>query len=356
MKLLAPKKSKKASDRKHEDLSEVIRKINKALGAEGKVRLGVDSSPIARVPTNLLTLDYLMTGGVPRGRYVELYGDESTGKSLLSSIMVAQYQAAGEVVVAVLREEADYHWMSRLGVDTSKIVVVETAVGDAAVEAATTLIEQAKIGLVVLDSIQSFQTKREAEGSVEDESYGNGGAAQLWGRIMRRGYALANMGVDTSYVGISQGRTKIGGFSKGVPDSEPTGIKAIRHWKSISIQTKAGPAVMEAGKAGAVNVMERTFNLKIKKNKTGISGREGSYNFVYRPYDGKLFGVDYAEDAFRMGRVYEVVEGKGSWFYVNGKRIANGEAAALAAIRGDKKLLASIRGKVAEMIKGESNV
>lgn len=356
------------SAEKRKELESLIKDVNRKLGAEGKVILGRDASPIIRVNTSLLTFEYLTCGGVPLARYLEAYGGESVGKTLLAMLIIVAFQQAGKTVMVISREEWDSAWAERLGVVVEDIIFVDAINGDRSIEVATSILEKAVIDLVVMDSIQAFQTKREAEGSIEDESFGGGGASQMWGRVARRGYSQANSGVQTAYMGISQGRTKIGGFSRnGPPDLEPTGIMAIRHWKSISIQCKKGDVVFKDGKSGIKVLYARQFKWKSKKNKTGTPDREGHYWFHFRPHsglssaadggvkfgEGVKFGFDFEEDAFRMARIYETITNAGQWYYLNGQKFAQGQENALTKLRKDAKLLERIRAEVMERIKDD---
>lgn len=350
------------------EIQVLLKEINKKLGAEGSVILGRDASPIIRVNTALLSFEYLLCGGIPLSRYTELYGNESTGKTLAALLVILAFQRAGKVCMVVAREEFDTGWAAALGIVVEDIIFVDAINGDRSLEVATSIIELGGIDLVVMDSIQGFQTKREAEGSIEDESFGGGGASQMWGRVMRRGYSMANQGAQTAYIGISQARTKIGAFSRnGPPDTEPTGIMAIRHWKSVSVQTKKGDALFKDGKGGIKTLMARQFKMKSKKNKTGTPDRETHYWFHFKPHSGLhttgdggvkfgagvKFGFDFEEDAFRMARIYETITNAGQWYYHNGQKFAQGQEQVLTKLRADAKLLERVRAEVMERIKDD---
>lgn len=344
-------------------LMDLAKTCNKALGVHGKVILGKDASPIIRVPTDILSLDYLLGAGplgagVPLARYLELFGADSGGKTLLALYMMKAFQDAGEAVAVASREEFDLPWAARQGVRVDELLFIDTAIGDKALEVATTMIESGLLGLMVFDSIQAFDTHREAEGSIEDESYGNGGAPQMWGRVMRRAYAQANQGNKTAYIGISQVRTKIGGRSMpGMPppDPEPTNIRSIKHWKSVSIQTKAGDTVFEDTPTGKRMVVSREFNLNCKKNKTAMAYRTASYKYNFKAHDGKPEGIDIVDDTFRMARVYEAITNNGSHYFraSTGKEIANGKENVAKVLAANPKLLAALRSEVRERMMSE---
>ncbi len=356
-KKVTPKKStpnSTLSAEKRTQIEALIKDVNRALRTEGKVVLGKDVGPIARVESSLLFVNHLTTGGYPVARYIELYGQDSGGKTLLALSAIRDFQEAGQAVLVASREEFDPRWALRQGVNPNDIVYVDTIVGDKALETSSTLMETGLFGLFVADSIQAFETKREAEGSIEDESYGNAGAPQMWGRMARRGWSMANRGIPTTWLGISQVRTAIGAYSpRGVPDPTPTQIRSIKHWKSISIETKAGKEEYLESSTGLKKLLRQEFSLKNKKNKTGIRGRTASYTYNYCDHDGRTRGFDLADDAFTMGRIYEAITNNGSHYHYKGKEFANGEEKAVAYLRKDEKLLQAIRNDVLERMRAE---
>lgn len=337
---------------KQEKIRLLIDQCNKSLGTEGKIYVGTQHTKLERIPTGVLAFDTITGGGLVRGQLLELYGEESSGKTLLSLLSAAAVQKVGGVVVWVKGESFDAAWAERLGVDLSSLVLVEAATGDTALEAAMTMVESGYVDLLVMDSYQALGTRRESEAGVEAESYGGGGASQMWGRVMRRAYAAANGGpaARTCFLGISQVRAKIGGFSpNGQPDPEPTGIKALRHWKGISVQCKKGEPTYNDGSKEKRFIVAREFRLRCVKNKTFPPERTGAFTFYFRNWQGVPFGVDKALEACRLGRYTEVLTSKGSWIEGCGLR-AQGEEGFVAQLRANPKALQTLVKAIMEAV------
>lgn len=317
-------------------LSEIINKVNKALGKTGKVYFADQHPPQKRIRTGILALDMIMGGGLPRGKYTEFAGEESSGKSTAALIASAAVQREGGLVVWAAREGFDRKWAERWGVDLKKLILLDAVYGDTMLETAMTLIDEGVVDLFTLDSVQSFGTEREAEAGLEAESFGGGGAGQLWGRVMRRMYAAAaGKGENTAIIGISQVRAPIGkqGFKGQAPEPEPSGIKAIRHMKAISIRFKKGEPLYEyPNDTDKKRLVAREFKIKCTKNKTWEPERAGSFTIHYRPHDIYEFGIDSIEQVVRLGRVYELITSKGAWLEGYGIR-AQGMEQYTAALR-----------------------
>lgn len=306
-------------------LLKAIAEINKALGGNGRIYLGSEHPKLKRISTGILTLDVLTGGGLPRGQYTEYYGPESSFKTTAALIAVADVQRKGGTAAWVAREGFDRSWAEKHGVDMNSLLLFDLHYGDTALEAAMTLIEKGVVDLLVLDSIQSFGTEREMEDGVEAESFGGGGAGQLWGRVMRRAYAVmgpSQPGSRTAIIGISQVRSPIGkvSFKGAKPAPEPTGIWSIKHWKGISIEFRKGEPFWE-GKDDDKELYAWEFKVRCRKNKTAQAERVGSFTFYYFDYDGHSFGVDRSNEAARLGGVYGLVERKGGWFQYHGVRV-----------------------------------
>lgn len=310
-------------------LALLLRDVNKALGAEGRVYLGSEHKELVRIPMGVLAFDIVTGGGLVRGQAVELYGGESSGKTLLAMQQVATVQRAGGVAMWVKGEGLfDKPWGQKNGVDLGKLYLVEAVTGDTMLEAAMTLLESGLLDLLVIDSVQSLGTAREMKDGIESESYGGGGASQMWGRVMRRAYAAANgMGGNTAILWISQVRVKIGKFSPtGVPDPEPSGIYALRHWKAISVYCKGGEPTFENAKDDEKRrLVTREFKLLCKKNKTASTEQRAAYyKFTFRPHGDTPFGVDHVDQAYRFAKAFGLLEQKGAWIEGYGIR-AQGE-------------------------------
>jgi protein RecA len=285
--------------------------VNEALGVEGKVFLGRDLEPVERIQTGMVGFDIITGGGLVRRHYLELYGEESAGKSLTALRCVSAVQKQKGVAVWVTGEEFDDDWAEKNEVDVDKLIKIEALTGDKMLETAATYLESGLIDLLVCDSVQSIGTAREMEGGVESESYAGGGAPQLWGRFYRRTRGLFNgRKSNAAIIGISQVRDKIGGFSgHGPPEPQPTQIRTIKHWKSISIQCKRGEPTFEDAKSDKKRIISREFHWKCKKNKTATPERTATFRFGFTKDN---FGIDHVDEIVRAARVFGLIEQGGA--------------------------------------------
>src|ERR1700690_2995568 len=190
---------------KRNEVDVLIAEINKALGVEGKVYLGSKLEEYERIPTGLLAFDTITGGGLVAQHLVELYGEESAGKTLLALQCVAASQRQGKRCAWVKGEEFEEPWAARQGVDLKKLIQVEALTGDKMLEVAATLIESGAIDVLVFDSYQAIGTVREQEAGVDSESFASAGAPQMWARMYRRTRAAFNGRKSrTALIGISQ--------------------------------------------------------------------------------------------------------------------------------------------------------
>jgi len=306
-------------------LEAVVKKVNKSLGKDGAVFLGSQHKTFTRMGTGIVALDFVIGGGLPRGQMTMFSGEDSTAKTMCSILSAAKVQREGGTVVWVAGEGFDREWAESHGVDLDSIFVIQADTGDVALESAISLMEEAPVDLLVIDSVQSLGTTREMEDGVDQESYGNAGAPQMWGRIMRRCYAAMNkmeQGQETAIIAISQVRSAVGkrGFRGMTPDPESSGIKALKHWKAVEVFFKKGDYDYEGDKEKR-NITRRQFKLKNLKNKTATPHRESSFDFYPRTRK-----VDNRITAVRLAKAFGFVENKGAWYKGYGVR-AQGERA-----------------------------
>lgn len=352
-----PQKEKRELTRE-EKLALLLRDINGALKAEGKVYLGKDHKPPKRFLTGILGFDAILGGGLPLSHLVELFGTESSGKTLLAMLSAAEIQRKGGTVAWVKGEGFDAPWADKNGVDVDKLIICEAATGDTALESMLTLLESGLINGLVLDSFQSLGTTREMTSSVESEAYGNAGAPQMWGRIMRRAYSAANRGFldDTAIIGVSQVRSKMGAFSKSLAaiDGVPSQIHAILHWKGVSIRCRRGEKFYSKPE-GKGFIHSKQFQLRCEKNKTaGTEGMSTDYIFQFRPFKGVPFGVDNVVSLFDLGKEFGLIEVAGSWYSGYGIRVQGGDSF-IEALRDDEDAREEMYGAVIRAMRGDTD-
>lgn len=323
-------------------------KVNEKLGADGKVYLGRDHEEFQRIATGLLAFDTITGGGLVRKHYLELFGEESSGKTTVALQCVAAVQRKRGVAAWVVGEEFDDDWAERQGVDVGSLIKIEALSGDLMLETAATYLESGLIDLLVLDSVQAIGTVRELDAGVDSEAYAGGGAPQMWGRFYRRTRSLFNARKSqAAIIGISQVRDKIGGFSgHGPPEPQPTQIRAIKHWKSISIQCKRGEPVFDDPKSEKKRIAKRQFHLRCKKNKTAPPERVSSFWYNFR---GEHKGLDYVEEAIRLGKVYGILRQGGKTLTGMGIKVQGSSGKPAVDVFREKltpKLLAKLRREI----------
>ena len=355
-KLKAPKvKEDKRS--KFEKIVDLAKQCSDALGIEGKVYVGRDHEIFERLPTGNLALDAVTGGGLVRRHLMELYGEESGGKT------TAALQTSGNVqrlrlkkktsgiVVWVKGEEFDEEWAERQGVDVNKLVMVEALTGDDALETTATIVEEGDPDLVVIDSYQALGTRKESEDGVDKAAYAGGGAPQLWGRFYRRTRGAFNgRRAKTSIIGISQVRDQIGGFSpNGKPEPTPTRIRTLRHWKSIAVLCRRGEPKYDDPSSEKKRIVSREFHFKCTKNKTSIPDRVSAYLYLFR---GEKTGVDVVDAAMRLGMVYEILGVSGSSISGYGLK-ANGKKRFYKLLEKNEDILEALTDDILDAIAEE---
>jgi recombination protein RecA len=333
-------------------IKSLAEKLNTNLKGEGRIYTGNDHPKTVRLPSGVLAFDIVCGGGLPGGHLVEVFGPASTGKTTLSIKALREVQARGEVAAVLAGEGCDVDYMASHGIDVDNLFIVDGAVGDTMLETALTLLESGVLGGMLFDSFQSLGTTRESENGIETEAYGNAGAPQMWGRIMRRCYRLQSLGKINSTVllGISQARAKIGGMQKGyaADDGQPTQIRAIQHWKSVSVRCIKGDALF-TGPNRTGRIYSREFKLRCEKNKTaGTDGFSAQYEFRTRDHEGIPYGIDNVGTAFVHAVAYGLIERSGTRYQVGDEKV-NGQDAALAALRGKPDLIDSLSERIRVM-------
>jgi len=321
--------AKKKPTSREEQLVALTEQINRSLGVDGKVYVGRDHQEFERIRTGVLAFDVITGGGIPRRCYTEVYGQESAGKTTLALHACAAVQREGGIAAWVVGEEFDDDWAERNGVNVDKLVKIEALTGDLMLETAATYLESGLIDLLILDSVQAIGTKREQDAGVDSEAYAGAGAPQLWGRFYRRSRALFNgRKSNAAIIGISQVREAIGQFSpNGKPEPMPTQIRVIKHWKAISVYCKKGEPTFLDPKSEKKRIISREFKLRCVKNKTAVPERVGS--FIYH-FTKKRWGIDTADEAFRLARVYDLVQQRGALLEGYGIRVKGSKEAPAA--------------------------
>lgn len=327
---------------KQKALEAALSKIEKDFGKGAVMRLGeYEIENIDAIPTGALTLDYALgIGGIPRGRIVEIYGPESSGKTTLALHMVAEAQKLGGEVAFIDAEHAlDAAYAGALGVDIDNLIVSQPDTGEQGLDIAESLIRSGAIDLVVIDSVAALVPKAEIDGVIGDVHVGL--QARLMSQALRRLAGMINK-TNSTIIFINQLREKIG-VMFGNPETTPGG-RALKFYSSVRLDIRR----IETLKENGVMTGNRT-RVKVVKNKVAPPFKEAVFDIMY----GK--GISKASTILDMAIEFDIVEKSGSWFSYNGEKLGQGRENVKTLMENDEKFMLEIETKVREKMKEEKD-
>lgn len=309
------------------------------------VRLGSKVGvPLPSIGTDIYTLDYdvIGTGGIPRGRIIELFGPESSGKTTIALHCVAKEQKRGELCAYIDAEHAlDPSYMGQIGVDVDNLLVSQPDSGEQALETAEALVESRAVSLLVVDSVAALVPQAELDGEMGDSHMGL--QARLMSQAMRklRGKCAIN---GVTIIFINQIREKLG-VMFGSPETT-TGGRALKFYASVRLDVRKVSGENGAGKimSGGVQIGHQ-IRLRAVKNKVGTPAQSTEIDLIYGQ------GIDTEADFITFAKKAGVIEQAGSWFKFNGENIAQGLPKTIAAVKDDRKLYDTIAAEVQKAIK-----
>jgi len=309
---------------------EIIKKFGK-----GSIRrYGDDDEPseVEAIPTGALALDAALgIGGVPRGRIVEIYGPESSGKTTLSLQILAEAQALGGVVAFIDAEHAlDPGYAAAIGVDIDEVLISQPDTGEQALEICDMLVRSGAVDAIVIDSVAALVPRAEIEGEIGDTTVG------LQARLMSQ--ALRKLGTsisksNTTCIFINQLREKIG-IMFGNPETTPGG-RALKFWASVRLDIRRIDAIKKDGET----IGNRT-RVKVVKNKVAAPFKQAEFDIMYGE------GISKEGSVLDMAVSYGIVDKAGSWFTYGEERLGQGREAVKELLRSNPDLLAEIDHKV----------
>ena len=312
-------------------LSDTLKKIKSEFGNES-IMTSKDYKDIKVdvIPTGLLSLDIALgRGGIPKGRITEIYGAESSGKSTLSLMIMAQAQKMGDNVALIDVEMAfDQDYAKKLGIDVDKLVISQPNSGEQALEIVERLVNSGDIGVIVIDSVAALVPMREVEGNYGDAQMGL--QARMMSQAMRK---LTNVisKTNTSVIFLNQTRMKLG-IMFGSPITTSGGM-ALKFYTSIRVELKRGKQILKDGQHSG-NIV----HLKVVKNKIAPPFKTCEIEML----DDEI-GFSINSDLFNLAQKYEIVRKEGNTWYLGKEKLGVGLKNAMENIDQDK-----LRGLIIE--------
>jgi recombination protein RecA len=336
----ADSKADAKGNEKIKALDLAVSAIEKQFGKGSIMRLGGNEflhNDIQAISTGALSLDIALgIGGLPRGRIVEIYGPESSGKTTLALSTIAQAQKTGGVVAFVDAEHAlDIAYARKLGVKTEDLLISQPDTGEQALEITETLVRSGAIDVLVVDSVAALTPRAEIEGDMGDSHMGL--QARLMSQALRKLTAAISRS-NTLVIFINQIRMKIG-VMFGNPETT-TGGNALKFYSSVRLDVRRIGAI----KNGEDVTGNRT-SVKVVKNKMAPPFGKVEFDLMYGE------GISYEGDLLDLAAKYELIEKSGAWYSHNGERMGQGRDQAKNFLRENKAIAAELHRKILDLNK-----
>ncbi len=330
-----------AARKKNLDLA--ISQIQKDFGETAIMRLGdghrVD---VDVIPTGNLLIDRALgVGGFPRGRIVEVYGPESSGKTTLTLTVIAQAQKNGGLAAFIDVEHAlDPAYAEKLGVNIDDLLVSQPNSGEEALQICETLVRSNAIDVIVLDSVAALVTKQELAGEIGDSTVGT--QARLMSAAMRKLTAFISK-ARTTCIFTNQIREKIG-VMFGSPETTPGG-RALKFFASVRVDIRRIGQI----KATDGTVQGSRTRIKVVKNKVAAPFKEAEFDIMYNE------GISSVGSLIDLAIEYDIIQKRGSWFSYSGNQLAQGRDGAKIALKNNEELYTEIETKVKDAMAEDKN-
>ncbi len=318
---------------KERSLKLAMAQIEKTYGKEALMRLGEKTTEkIEVIQTGSVALDLAIgVGGIPRGRVVEIYGPESSGKSTLCLSIVAQAQRAGGIAAYIDAEHSmDPVYAKKLGVDIDNLLISQPDSGEQALEITEQLVRSGAVALIVIDSTAALVPKAEIEGEMGQSVMGV--QARLMSQALRKLTALLNKS-KTTIIFINQLRQKIG-VLYGNPETTPGGL-ALKFYASVRLDIRR----VEAIKDGEV-VIGNHVRVKVVKNKVSPPFRQAEFDIMFGS------GIGHEAGLIDMGGQSGILEKSGSWYLFNGEKLGQGRENAVEFLKSHAKIAGDLEAAI----------
>jgi len=324
---------KQPSAEKLKALQLALDKIDKDFGKGAIMKLGDDKiEDIAVIPTGSVTLNLALgVGGYPRGRVVEIYGPESSGKTTMAIHAMAEVQRQGGIAAIIDAEHAfDRFYAEKLGVDIDNLLIAQPDSGEQALDIADELIRSAAVDLVVIDSVAALTPKAEIDGDMGDNKVGL--QARLMSQALRKLTATINK-TQTTCIFINQLREKIG-VSFGNPETT-TGGNALKFYASVRLDIRRVSQIKDGD-----DIIGNQVRVKVVKNKVAPPFKKAEFDLMFNE------GISREGELVDLGVAKGILTKSGSWFSYDGKKLAQGRDAAKKVLRENPDLADEIEAKI----------
>lgn len=319
-------------------LNQALERIEKDFGKGSIMKLGDEViEDVEVIPTGSISLNYALgVGGFPRGRIIEIYGPESSGKTTLALHAIAEAQKTGGIAAMIDAEHAfDRFYAEKLGVDVNNLLIAQPDNGEQALEIAEQLIRSAAVDILVVDSVAALTPKGEIEGDMGERNVGL--QARLMSQAMRK-LTGAIARTNTTCIFINQLREKIGVMFG--PSETTTGGNALKFYASVRIDIRSSSTIKDGD-----DILGRHTKVKVVKNKVAPPFRRAEFDIMFGE------GISRSGEIIDLGVEYGIIKKSGSWFSYEGSKLAQGRDAAKRVIMDNPELADELEGKIMEAMK-----
>ncbi|MDE5682901.1 MAG: recombinase RecA [Muribaculaceae bacterium] len=321
-----------------EALEQAMGRIEKAYGRGAIMKMGDDViEDIEVIPTGSISLNYALgVGGYPRGRIIEIYGPESSGKTTLAIHAIAEAQKRGGIAAMIDAEHAfDRFYAQQLGVDINNLLISQPDNGEQALEIAEQLIRSSAVDIVVVDSVAALTPKSEIEGEMGDRNMGL--QARLMSQAMRKLTGTIAR-TNTTCIFINQLREKIGQMFG--PSETTTGGNALKFYASVRIDIRSRNPIKDGD-----DVLGKRAYIKVVKNKVAPPFKRAEFDIMFGE------GISRSGEILDLGVDYGIIKKSGSWFSYNGAKLAQGRDAAKQMLADNPELCEELEALIMQALK-----
>ncbi len=323
-------------DEKKRALEAALGQIEKQFGKGAVMRLGDPASQmnVETIPTGSLSLDLALgLGGIPKGRIIEIYGPESSGKTTVTLHMIAEVQKRGGIAGFIDAEHAlDPVYARNIGVDINNLYISQPDNGEQALEIAETMVRSGAVDIVVVDSVAALVPKAEIDGDMGDSHMGL--QARLMSQALRKLTAVISKS-NCTVIFINQLREKLG-VMFGNPETT-TGGRALKFYSSVRMDVRRIESLKQNGE-----VIGNRTKIKIVKNKIAPPFKEAEFDIMFGE------GISYAGDVLDLAVSCDVINKSGAWFAYEGNKIGQGRENARQFLKDNPEILAEVDARVRE--------